>query len=200
MKIAEALTDRSRETESKLEGFANALERGEVDAEDAVRAVLREDAEWFNRVGDKFGVEPPLILFMFETPLKPFFEDLSRKVEEHFIEKWWEPFCPVCGRQSALARIRGRKRYIVCTYCGTQYLVDLFKCINCGNNDPESQGFIGFENYREYELNYCEKCGHYIKAIVEDKQDMGIPQGLEDLLTRELDAFAKDRNLGYNRQ
>jgi len=189
----------SRPGGETLEGLLKALEHGEVDARATIGAILGEDASCFQQLGDMFGVEPALLLFIFETPLRPFFEDIARRVEEELIETWWEPFCPVCGRTSPVARVRQRKRYMTCTYCGAEYLVDLFLCVYCGNKDPHSLGFIAFEEHPEYELDYCEKCNHYIKVIYEERRPKKIPRGLEDLLTRELDVLAKGYELGQSR-
>jgi FdhE protein len=179
----------------ELEVFHKALEGREVGAQDAISAIMQENAVWFQNLGDKFNIEPSLVLFIFSTPLRPFFEELARKVEKDLIETWWEPFCPVCGRSSHIARMRKGKRYMSCAYCGTQYLVDLFQCIHCGNNDPTSLAFIGFRGHSEYELNYCEKCEQYLNVIWEDRIERKIPQGLESILTSELDTLDKGQEL-----
>ncbi len=190
---------RNRPQGAPLRRFLTALRTGAVDASEAVKAILEENAEWLQRLGEKYGVEPSLLLFLFETPLRPFFEDVARRVNDELIESWWELFCPVCGRTSIVARIRQRKRYMTCIYCGAEYLVDLFLCVNCGNNEPTSLGFITFEEHPEYELNYCEKCNHYIKSIYEERLRRKIPNGLEDLLTQELDVLADGQELGLKR-
>ena len=182
-----------------LEGFLKALEKEEINARDAIEAILEEDAAWFQHLSERFGVESSLLLFIFDTTLRPFFEEIARKVESVFIETWWEPFCPVCGRTSNVARIRQRKRYMTCTYCGAEYLVDLFLCVNCGNKDPYTLGFITFEEHPEYELNYCEKCDHYIKIVYEERLRRRIPKGLEGLLTQELDILAEENKLSLSR-
>jgi hypothetical protein len=179
----------------ELDVFHKALERGEVDAKDAIAAIMQEDAVWFQNLGDKFGIEPSLVLLIFSTPLRPFFEELARIVEKDLIEIWWEPFCPVCGRSSTIAIMRKGMRYMNCTYCGAQYLVDLFLCPQCGNKDPTSLAFIGFKEHPEYELNYCEKCEHYIKVIYDDRMKRNIPQGLEEILIFELDILAEGLEL-----
>lgn len=196
--ITECLMQR-RSMGDELGGFNRSLESGEVDVRDAMEAILKEDAAWFNHLSARFGVESSLLLYIFDAPLRPFFEEVARKVDRTFTEKWWEPFCPVCGRNSSVARIRQKKRYMICTYCGAEYLVDLFLCVNCGNKDPYSLGFITFEEHPEYELNYCEKCNHYIKDIYEERLSRRIPKGLEDLLTQELDIMAKANELGLKR-
>jgi len=198
-KVIERLIHRGLGTIIELEGLLRALEQGDVDIQKAVDAIIREDASWFLHLSERYNIEPSLILFIFDTPLRPFFEELARRAEKDIIETWWEPFCPVCGRGSTVARMRQRKRYMVCTYCGVQYLVDLFLCVNCNNKEPTTMGFISFEASPGYELNYCEKCKHYIKVLYEDQLEGKIPIGLEDLLTRELDTIAEGPKFGLKR-
>lgn len=198
-KVIERLIDEGSEAINELEGLLRALGQDEVETQKAIDAIIREDASWFKHLSEMYNIEPSLMLFIFDVPLRPFFEELARRVEKDIIETWWEPFCPVCGRVSAVARMRQRKRYMICTYCGAQYLVDLFLCVNCNNKDPTTMGFISFEASPGYELNYCEKCKHYIKVLHEDRLKGKIPQGLEDLLTRELDIIAEDPEFNLKR-
>lgn len=198
-KVIERLIQRGSGTNIELEGLVRALEQGDVDIQKVVDAILREDASLFLHLSKIYKIEPSLLLFIFDTPLRPFFEELARRVEKDIKETWWEPFCPVCGRRSTVARMRQRKRYMVCTYCGVQYLVDLFLCVNCNNKEPTSMGFISFETHPEYELNYCEKCKHYIKVLYEDRLEEKIPQGIEDLLTRGLDIIAESPEFSLKR-
>ena len=98
-----------------------------------------------------------------------------------------------------MARIRQGKRYMTCTFCGAEYLVDLFFCTNCGNNDPRTIGFIAPEGLTGCEINYCEKCNRYTKVLYEDRLTREIPRGLEDLLTRGLDELARGEEFGFKR-
>ncbi|MBS7638468.1 formate dehydrogenase accessory protein FdhE, partial [Candidatus Bathyarchaeota archaeon] len=193
-RIADYLRYKHPEGE-RLNGVLKALKSGEIDAREAVKAVIEEDAGWFMELSDRLYTEAPLLLFLFEAPLRPFYEELARRLEGRFRESWWEPICPICGRRPTVARIRGGKRYVVCAYCGVEYLIDLFLCVNCGNRDPYTLGFIVFDDLPEYELDYCEKCNHYIKVIHESRLKKRIPGGLEDLLTNELDALAREIGL-----
>ncbi len=190
----------SLETTSKgLKSIHDSLENNLIDFEEGIKAVLEEDFNWFQDLSEKYCVEPSLLLLIFDSPLRPFFEELTRRVEKDFIEVWWEPFCPVCGRKSRVARIRKGKRYMTCTYCGCQYLNDMFICPICSNNDPTRQGFVSFPGNLAYELNYCEVCNQYLKVIYEERLQKKLPEGLEDLLTRELDVFAQSEAIGFIR-
>jgi FdhE protein len=165
----------------------------------SLKAIFKEDSDWFDQMGENYGVEPSLLLMIFDLPLRPFFENLSRKIEDKIIETWWESHCPVCGRTPKVAITRKGKRYMACSYCGTQYLVDLFICTNCGNNDPNKFGFITFKDHPEYELNYCEECNHYLKIGDEEKIGKRVPRGLEDLITQELDVRAQSDEFKLSR-
>ncbi len=197
-KVIDRLIRKGSGVNNELEGLLRVLEEGCVDIQKTVDAIFQEDASWFLRLSERYKIEPSLLLFIFDTPLRPFFEELARITEKEIIETWWEPFCPICGRSSTVARMRQRKRYMVCTYCGVQYLVDLFLCVNCNNKDPTTMAFISFEASPGYELNYCEKCKHYIKVLYEDRLGK-IPQGLEDILTRGLDIVAEGPEFNLKR-
>lgn len=184
---------------SNLTLVSDAVKQGKIDAADAIQALLTEDAAWLEKKGLEFGVEPSLILSVLELPLRPLFEELARKYEEAYIEDWWEPYCPICGRRPPAGRMRSKKLFLVCAYCGDLYAVDMFQCISCGNKDPTKLAFVSPESRPEYEIQYCEKCKMYIKVINEDKLGKMVPLGLEDIFTRELDALAQLPELGLRR-
>jgi len=183
----------------ELRVFREYIEDKEVIVNNAISSILKEDTKWFESHSKKFGIDPSLLLLIFESPLRPFFEQLSRELEEEIKEIWLESYCPICGRQSNVARKKKNKRYMVCSYCGLEYLVDMFECINCGNIDPTKMGFIKLKENEEYELNYCKVCDHYIKILDEDLATVKIPYGLEDLLTRELDVIASSSEFNLKR-
>ncbi|MBS7630866.1 formate dehydrogenase accessory protein FdhE [Candidatus Bathyarchaeota archaeon] len=167
--------------------------------DEVLKAILSSDAEWFRVQGNKLGVDSSLLLFILSTPLQPFFEELARRLEKGLKENWLQSDCPICGRTTHVAKMRNRKKYLVCSYCGAEYLVDLFLCTHCGNVDPNTLGFISLEEYPEFEIDYCEKCRHYIKVIFEERLRSYIPPGLEDLATIELDKFAEREDIGLTR-
>lgn len=183
--------------EEELNTLAEKLNNTTIISE-AIEAILREDATWFKHQSKRFDVDSTLLLLIFDSPLKPFFEEISRNVEDRIKETWLDYYCPICGRQSSVAINRKLKRYMRCPYCGLDYLVDPFVCVNCGNNDPTTMGFININRREGFELNYCEKCNHYIKIVIENLT-LQIPPGLEDILTRELDNIAVSSDLSFRR-
>jgi DNA-directed RNA polymerase subunit RPC12/RpoP len=197
-KIIQILLDNNANGD-ELRVFREYIEENEVVINDAISSILEEDPKWFESRSKKFGIEPSLLLLIFESPLRPFFEKVSRELEEEIKEIWLKSYCPICGRQSNVARKKKNKRYMVCPYCGLEYLVDMFECINCGNIDPTRMGFIKIKENKEYELNYCRVCNHYIKILDEDLATVKIPYGLEDLLTRDLDSIASSSDFNLKR-
>jgi formate dehydrogenase maturation protein FdhE len=196
-KIVKLLIDENAEG-GDLRHLKEDIENGELAINEAIDSVLKADAHWFNIQSKKYGIEPALLLFIFDSPLKPFFEYIAQNVEDKIKETWLEPYCPVCGRQPIIAKKRKMKHYMVCVYCGIEYLFDMFRCINCGNNDPTFMGFIKVNEHDNYELNYCEICNHYIK-VIEESLIIKIPSGLEDLLTRKLDNIATTDEFNFKR-
>ncbi len=182
-----------------LRGLLDAMLSNEIIVQQALKALIEEDPIWFKDIASKFNVDPSVMVFIYSSPLQPFFEDLSRRLEKNFKENWLEPFCPVCGRQPVIAKLKDRRRYMACMYCGTEYLVDQYTCLNCGNKDPYKLGFLSFKEYPEYELDYCETCLHYIKVLCVEEFSRKIPQGFEDIFTWELEEMAGRTDLGLKR-
>ncbi|MCP8316688.1 MAG: formate dehydrogenase accessory protein FdhE [archaeon] len=181
--------------EDLLKKFLDELINGKTSILDSISATLKGDAEYFERYGERLGVNPALILFIVSALIQPCLEEIAKKIDSSFFEKWWQALCPVCGRRPMTARLKSRKRYLICSLCGAEYLADLFLCVNCGNIDPATLKFLALEGYPEFRVDFCEKCKHYLKVIDEDKLKRPIPKGLEDVITIDLDFMAKNAGL-----
>ncbi len=173
-----------------LDKLLKALEIGEINTIDPLRSIIREDAQWFEENAERFETDPALLLLIFSSTIQTFLENLARSIKSSFYEQWWESNCPICGRRPVTARIGERKRHLSCVFCGAEYLTDEFLCVNCGNNDPYTLGFLTQEGQRGLQIDFCEKCKNYLKVIDEDKLIKKIPQSLEDILTQRLDITA----------
>ena len=160
-----------------------------------IDATLREDETVVTQYAEKLGVQPSLLLYITSALIQPLLEDITRKIDPSFYDKWWQAFCPICGRIPNVARLRQRKRYLVCTFCGSEYLYDNFTCVHCNNKDPYSLKFLTIDGKPEFQIDFCEKCKHYIKVIDEKPLRDTIPNGLEDIMTLDLDLVAKGEGL-----
>jgi len=184
-----------RGAREQLKEFLGEVKSGKVDILHAVGAALKGDGEPFENYGKRFKADPALILFVISSSIQPCLEEIARNADSSFLDGWWQAQCPVCGRTPIVAKLKSRKRYLACTFCGAEYLADIFMCANCGNGDPATLKFLAPEEHPEFRVDFCEKCRHYLKVIDEDKSGKHIPKGLEDIMTIDLDLMAKDAGL-----
>ncbi len=193
-RIVKALIEKGVE-EDLLKRFLDELVSERISILDTAGAALRGDVEYFENHGKRLGTNPVLILFIASALIQPCLEEIAKKVDASFLEKWWQALCPICGRRPTTARLKARKRYLICPLCGAEYLADIFLCVNCGNVDPATLRFLSPEGYPEFRVDFCEKCKHYLKVIDEDKLKRPIPKGFEDIITIDLDIMANNAGL-----
>ena len=193
-KVAEVFIATHTDREG-LRNFLDHVDAGKIDFMKLIEAILREDEKPILSFAEKFGVEPSLLLFLVNTSIQPFIEEISRRVSPSFYDRWWRAHCPVCGRIPSVARIRNRRRYLMCNFCGAEYLSDYFLCVNCGNKDPYTLKYMRIEGRPEFQIDFCAKCKHYIKVIIESMLREPIPRCVEDVLTLDLDIEAKHAGL-----
>ena len=185
-------------SEEGLKNLLSHVESGKISLLKLIEATLRENINIIEEAAKESDVKTELLLYIISALIQPFLEEIARKIDSQFPDKWWQGSCPVCGRIPAAAKNRCGKRFLVCTYCGTEYLSDNFFCVHCGNKDPYTLKFIAVEAKPEFKIDFCTKCNHYIKVIEENKLKDPIPKGFEDILTLNLDFLAKDAGLVRN--
>ncbi|MCK4884464.1 formate dehydrogenase accessory protein FdhE, partial [Candidatus Bathyarchaeota archaeon] len=185
-------------SEESLKNLLSHVESGKISLLKLIEATLRENISIIEEAAKESDIKTELLLYIISALIQPFLEEIARKIDSQFPDKWWQGSCPVCGRIPVVARNRYRKRFLVCNYCGTEYLSDNFFCVHCGNKDPYTLKFIEVEAKPAFKIDFCTKCKHYIKVIEEAKLKEPIPKGLEDILTLNLDFLAKDAGLARN--
>lgn len=181
-----------------LKKLLSHLESGKISLSKLIEASLRENINVIEEAAKESDVKIELLIYIISALIQPFLEEIARNIDSQFPDKWWQGFCPVCGRIPAAAKNRYGKRFLVCTYCGTEYLSDNFLCVHCGNKDPYTLKFIAVEAKPAFKIDFCTKCNHYIKVLEETKLKDPIPKGFEDILTLNLDFLAKDAGLVRN--
>ena len=181
--------------ETGLKKFLSFMESGKINLFKLIKATLTENIVSIRKAAEKLDVKPALLLYIISVLIQPCLEEIARKIDSSLLDKWWQPSCPVCGRIPVVARLRRRKRYLVCTFCGTEYLSDRFLCVHCANKDPYTLKYLIIEAQPAFQIDFCAKCRHYIKVIDEAKLKEPVPRGLEDILTLNLDFLAKDADL-----
>lgn len=195
--IVYVLIERST-TQGGLGELLSSIKNGKMSLHNLIKATLEENIALIRKAAERLDVQPPLLLFVLSTLIQPFLEEIARKTDSSLLDRWWQTSCPVCGRIPAVARIRHRKRYLQCTFCGTEYLSDRFLCVHCGNKDPYTLKYLTPKAQSALQIDYCEKCRHYTKVINEARLRESVPKGLEDILTLNLDFAAKKAGLKRN--
>ena len=160
-----------------------------------IKATLRENIVSIRKAAEKLDVQPALLIYIISVLTQPCLEEVARKIDSSLLDQWWQTSCPVCGRIPPVARLKQRKRYLVCIFCGTEYLSDRFLCVHCDNKDPYTLKYMITKSQPAFQIDFCAKCRHYIKVIDEAKLKETIPKGLEDILTLNIDFIAKDLDL-----
>ena len=181
--------------ERGLKKLLNFIENEKVDLFKLIEATLKENIVPIRKAAKKMKVQPVLLLYVVSVLIQPCLEEIARKIDTSLLDKWWQTSCPVCGRIPIVARVRQRKRYLVCTFCGAEYLSDRFLCVYCGNKDPYTLKYLSVDSQPAFQIDFCTKCRHYIKVIDEARLKKAIPLILDDILTLNLDLVAKKADL-----
>ena len=134
--------------------------------------------------------------------IRPIFEVYADRMQKYINrESWQRNHCPVCGSKPGMAELMkdDGKRFLVCSFCGTDWQFARLKCPYCGNdNHKELKYFYLDEDSRGYRIDVCKKCRKYIKTI--DRRQIGeeLILPLEDVGTLHLDFIAQKE--GYARE
>ena len=181
--------------ERGLKKLLSFIESGKTNLFKLIEATLRENMDPVRKAAKELGVQPALLLFTISTLIQPCLEEIARKSDTSLLDKWWQATCPVCGRIPAVAKLEHKRRYLMCAFCGAEYLSDRFFCVHCGNKDPYTLKYLAVEAQPAFQIDFCTKCKHYIKLIDEARLMDPIPKGFEDILTLNLDFTAKKADL-----
>ncbi len=174
-----------------LQKLLDQFDSGSLDFLGWITAVLTDDDEAIFRWAETYELAPSLFHVLITAPLQPFMEELARRVSSSFYDKWWQARCPICGQMPRVARLRDRRRFLTCNYCGAEYRSDHFLCVNCNNKDPYTLQFMQLENAPAFQIDFCTRCKNYLKVIIDQALPHPIPGFLTDLMTLDLDVHAK---------
>lgn len=158
-------------------------------------AVLRqvpELLEWAQADG-----EGETFLTLAELALQPVLRPFAATlVAGRNLAAWRHPFCPVCGREADVARIRpDNLRFLHCPVCDTEWPVTRLSCVWCGTDDPKKVQFLILEALQPWRVDTCEVCGGYMKTLDQRSGGPlampGVDLFVEDARTLQLDLLAQ---------
>lgn len=106
--------------------------------------------------------------------------------------------CPVCGGRPALAVLvrqkprKGTGRKLACIQCGTEWEFDRIRCPHCGTTDVRHLGYRTIKGDGAHRIDYCDKCGNYIRTAVVETATTEYSLDVEDCVMAAMDAYADE--------
>lgn len=174
-----------------------AVEAGRLDLSLlAVEAFVRHD-DHLSELARWAGLDEGLLVDLATrcaTPLLQAYESALRPALA--VEPWSRGYCPICGAWPRLIELRGpaRARFLRCTDCGAGW-PDRPACPFCGSAPDSGARRLFVEAGSPYGLDFCERCGGYLKASLVDEAAPGPLLALDDLASRSVDRLAQVRGL-----
>ncbi|NDV25574.1 formate dehydrogenase accessory protein FdhE [Desulfovibrio sp. JC010] len=198
-----------------------AIESGELDLKQAIKAYLETDDEFFLGWAEKMPEAPRALSFLVQSALTPSIKTVAAALAEKLPEleadtsqrpdngeldfELEQPaphqhgHCPICGSVAFMHTLHHKQgfRYASCSFCHTEYRVRRMACAYCDNTNAENLKFFTVEEAPGYRVDVCESCKTYMKTTdFREVAKVSIP-ALNDLESLPLDFVAAEE--GYTR-
>jgi len=101
--------------------------------------------------------------------------------------------CPVCGEKPQVAVLRpegdGGKRFLVCSFCTTEWEFRRVLCPVCGEEDHTKLPRYTAEGISAVRVEACESCHYYLKSVDLTVDGLAVPL-VDEVATASLDVWA----------
>jgi FdhE protein len=179
----------------------DAVRTGKVKLGGLVKAIVAGDTESIEKTAAELGCGAGEIVFVANVLARPVLRRLARWLDvPAAAAEISADTCPICGGAPLMASIRrdDGKRVLECSLCGTAWTAPRIRCLECGNEDEATLGFLYIED-NACRIDKCENCKAYIKTLDEKQTPEGSTAilSLEDVATLYLDMLAEGK--GYHR-
>jgi formate dehydrogenase maturation protein FdhE len=108
--------------------------------------------------------------------------------------------CPFCGERPLAAVLRpegeGGKRYLLCSFCLTEWEFRRMLCPNCGEENHEKLPVYTTKEFPHIRVEACDSCRHYLKAIDLTVDGLAVPE-VDEIAAIALDLWAVGK--GYTK-
>jgi len=160
-----------------------------------ITAFLSRDEEAMSRIAKELDLEPMVMKFLTHTSLKPSLNILKELVSERIETNGWSyGYCPLCGSYPDMAYLGNEgKRFLHCELCGFEWHYPRLQCPFCNNDQPQELGYFVSEEEEGFRVDFCKKCGRYIKTLDMRVIEQPAPLELENLVTLHLDVLAHEQ-------
>ena len=191
----EHLSGQKREDQDGLNKALNKMKADSGWAGQLLRAGLKKEEKTLSRMAKEVGLDPGTLHYLARTALKPALQALRDSFSDDIgRESWDQGYCPFCGAQPDMAYFaESGKRFLHCELCGQEWPYPRIKCPFCRNQDHEMLGYFYDEKEEGFRVDFCRKCGRYLKTIDKRVFEEPAPMELESLATLHLDLLAKEQ-------
>ncbi len=104
--------------------------------------------------------------------------------------------CPVCGARPQVAVLRpegdGGKRFLVCSFCSTEWEFRRILCPVCGEVDHKKLPRYSVEEMSPVRVEACDTCKYYLKSVDMTIDGLAVPV-VDEVATAALDVWAMDQ-------
>jgi FdhE protein len=106
--------------------------------------------------------------------------------------------CPVCGARPQVAVLHpegdGGKRFLVCSFCVTEWEFRRILCPTCGEEDYQKLPRYSADDLPAVRVEACDTCKHYLKSVDMTVDGLAVPL-VDEIATAPLDLWAAEH--GY---
>lgn len=192
LRFLERLLKSKGEKNQRLEKAVLEFQKDSSLLQEVFKAVLETDREGLAGISNRVNLEPERLYFLAKTALMPSLNAL-RAAFAHELDKtvWDQGYCPFCGSEPDMACLdRTGKRHLHCELCGEDWPYPRLNCPFCQNDDHNTLGYFHSDQEEGFRVDFCRKCGRYIKTIDRRSFESETPMELEYLATLHLDVIA----------
>jgi FdhE protein len=108
--------------------------------------------------------------------------------------------CPVCGARPQVAVLRpegdGGKRFLVCSFCSTEWEFRRILCPVCGEVDHQKLPRYSAKDFNAARVEACDTCKYYLKSVDMTVDGLAVPV-VDEVATAALDVWAVEQ--GYKK-
>jgi len=108
--------------------------------------------------------------------------------------------CPVCGARPQVAVLHpegdGGKRFLVCSFCVTEWEFRRILCPTCGEEDYQKLPRYSADDLPTVRVEACDTCKYYLKSVDMTVDGLAVPL-VDEIATAPLDLWAAEH--GYTK-
>jgi len=197
-RLLERLTLHKRKDKEGLEKALNKVHADPKWVHDVITTFLSNDEATLTKMAEEVRLTPMVLKFLAHMAVKPYMKSLRESMRERIHKDAWNyGYCPVCGSSPDMAYFDSEgKRFLHCELCDCEWHFHRLRCPFCENKKSKELGYFTSDEDEGYRVDFCKKCGRYIKTLDMRVIDSPAPLELENLITLHLDILAQQQ--GFN--